>query len=116
MLVHTGLGGMAHGGIGLVQRGGHLGHCAAEQAADAVLNDKVGAGGVACHRRAARVHRLQQAHAEDLVFVEVHKGIAGMIINVYLLVGQLGDQAAAGGEAGLLQLSGQLAAQRAPDR
>ena len=64
------------------------------------VNDKVGAGGVACHRRAARVHRLQQAHAEDLVFVEVHKGIAGMIINVYLLIGQLGDQAAAGGEAG----------------
>ena len=29
--------------IGLVQRGGHLGHCAAEQTADAVLNDKVGA-------------------------------------------------------------------------
>lgn len=44
MLVHTGLGGMTHGGIGLVQRGGHLGHCAAEQTADAVLNDKVGAG------------------------------------------------------------------------
>ena len=86
---------MAHGGGGFVQCCGQLGHGAAQQAADAVLNDKVGAGGVARHGRAARVHGLQQAHAENLIRVQVHKSVAGMIINVHLLIGQLRDQAAA---------------------
>ena len=95
VFVHAVLGGVAHGGGGFIQRRGQLGHGAAQQAADAVLNDKVGAGGMARHRRAARVHGLQQAHAEDLIRVQVHKSVAGMIINVHLLVGKLRDQTAA---------------------
>ena len=66
---------------------------------------------IARHAAAAVGHGLQQAHAENLIRVQVHKSVAGMIINVHLLVGQLRDQAAAVQQARVGQAAGQLIAQ-----
>ena len=97
MLVDTSLCGSAHLGRDAAQRLGQLGHRAAQPTTEAVLDDEVRPRRVASHWRAACKHGLQQAHAEDLLIVQIHKSIAGMIINVYRLVGQLGDHPAAGG-------------------
>lgn len=91
--VHAALGGVAHGGGGFVQRCGQLGHGAAQQAADAVLNDKVVSGAATGGQPA---YMASSRLMPKISFrVQVHKSVAGMIINVHLLVGQLRDQAAA---------------------
>ena len=58
------------------------------------------------------LHEVIGAYAiAVLIRVQVHKSVAGMIINVHLLVGQLRDQAAAVQQARVGQAAGQFIAQ-----